>query len=180
LNIPPAKSSTEKKNNHPLSESYQKYLNKEVAQYNSRDLVFYFSDAYKRAKGVPYFISIAQDSAKMHTLSSGLDNYTIVKLINYVVENKKEISIGMLCSSWVNSFIKEAGITHPEFTKYEVMIDSPFLTEDERRITNEFFDKMVWSFDNGDVHGEVHWKNKLEGVYEEIKRRRALLIIDVE
>lgn len=180
MNIRPAKSSSKKKNESPLSESYKRYLKKEVEKYNSNDLVFYFADAYKKAKGVPYFIAMVQDSSKMLRLSSGLDNYTIVKLINYVVENKKEISIGMLCSSWVNSFIAEAGIIHPEFTKYEVMLDSPFLTEDEREVTSRFFDKMVWSFDNGDVHGEVHWKNKLEGVCVEIKRRRELLIIEVE
>ena len=158
-----------------LSQKYKLYLRKEIDEYNSNDLVFYFADVYKKVKGVPYFISMVEDSVKIKRLQSGLDNYTIVKLMNHVVENKKDINIGMLCSTWVNSFIKDAGINHPEFTRYEVAIDSPFITKNEREVTRSYFDKMVFASDNGDIHGEVYWGNKLDNVCKEIKRRKVLL-----
>ena len=182
MNIFPAKSQkqVEKKKGITLSQRYQKYLTKEVEEYNSHDLVFYFSDVYKKSRGISHFINMSEDAPKMKRLKSGLDNYTIVKLIDYVIENKKSIGIGMLCSTWVNSFITEAGIIHPEFTKYEVIISSPFLTKAERKVADGFFDKLVWTSDNGDVHGEVYWKNKLEGVCEEVQRRKELLTNPIE
>jgi len=158
-----------------LSQKYQLYLHKEIEEYNSNDLVFYFADIYKKIKRLPYFINMLEDSAKIKRLQGGLDNYTIVKLMDHIVENKNDISIGMLCSTWVNSFIKDAGIINPEFTKYEVIIDSPFMTNNERGVTKGYYDKMVFSSDNGDVHGEVYWRKKLEGVCKEVKRRKVML-----
>jgi hypothetical protein len=176
LRIPPPKTSPSKKRKGSLlSEQYQKYLDKEIDDYNSKDLVFYFADVYRKVNGVPYFVNIVQDSAKLHRLVQALDIYTVVKLIDYVIENKRDITIGLLCSSWVNSFIKEAGITKPGFSKYEIYVKSPFLTEKEQNRTQEFFDKLVWASDHGDIHGEVYWRDKLEKVCGEVRRRKVLL-----
>ena len=175
MNIPPANLNSRMKSKSSLSSSYETYLNKDISDYNSRDLVFYFADSYKATKGVPYFISVVQDSAKMKRLMEGFDNYTIVKLIDYVTKNKDEININMLCSTWVNTFIQEAGIFHPEFSKFEVIADSPFLTEAERIATKKFFTDLLSSIELGDVHKEAFCKNKLEEICNEVKRRRKLL-----
>lgn len=180
MGIPKRKKETAGKQGITLAQRYQNYLGKDFESYNNYDLIFYFADVYKKSRGTPYFINGTEDAIKMRRLQSGFDNFTIVKLINYVIENVKDISIGMLCSTWVNQFIRNAGINHPEHSKYEMMLDSPFLTKTEREVTNSYFDKMVFASDNGDIHGEIYWKDKLEGIGKEIKRRKELLSQTVE
>jgi hypothetical protein len=183
MGIPKAKRSSKKSavRGSLSSQRYKLYLKKEIDEYNATDLVFYFSDAYKKARGAPYFIGdMVIASSKMKRLQADFDNYTIVKLIDYVVKSKQDIGIGLLCSSWVNSFVRDAGITHSEYSKYEIVIDSPFLTKSESEVTKYLFNKMVDASDNGDIHEMVVLENKLEGICKEAKRRKVLLTTEVE
>jgi hypothetical protein len=178
--IPPRRSSAPSiKSGGKLSQSFQRYLQKDIEEYNTHDLVFYFSQAYEKAKGVPYFFSLAADAAKLKRLTTALDNYSIVKLIDFVVVQKDDISIGMISSSWVNTFIKEADIKHPELSKYEVMITTPFLTDREQECVKLWLERVLIAYEEGDANKAQQYLLKLSKAWEETKRRKALLTAEV-
>ena len=175
--IPPRKKalSDVRRTGTKLASIYHSYLGKDVEEYNSQDLVLYFSQSYKQAKGVPYFTNMKVDAAKMKRLMNELDNYSIVKLIDFTVANKEDISIGMLTSSWVNTFLREAGIKHPMLSKYEAIQLSPFLTPKEKELMQSWLDFAAIYMDNGQrgkANKYLAWLSKAK---TEADRRRKLL-----
>lgn len=162
-----------------LSNSFKNYLQKDIEDYNSHDLVFYFSQVYLKAKGVPYFFSLVADASKLKRLTTMLDNYSIIKLIDYAVVNKEDVSIGMLTSSWVNTFIKEAKIKHPELSKYEIMVTIPFLTDKEQECVRLWIDRVLVAYEDGDIKEAQQFLSRLEKAWSEVKRRKVLLTTEV-